>query len=53
MPNGERLAQIGRLIDAGELQVVIERELPLEQAADAHRLIEQGHTRGKIILRVD
>ena len=52
VPNGERLAGIARLIDAGELEVVIDSEFPLAQAADAHRRIEQGHARGKIILRV-
>jgi NADPH:quinone reductase-like Zn-dependent oxidoreductase len=51
-PNGERLAQIAHLIDAGELEVAIDSEFPLEQAGEAHRHIERGHTRGKIILRV-
>jgi NADPH:quinone reductase-like Zn-dependent oxidoreductase len=51
-PHGERLAQIARLIDAGELEVVIDSEFPLAQAADAHRRIEQRHARGKIILRL-
>jgi NADPH:quinone reductase-like Zn-dependent oxidoreductase len=51
MPHGERLAEIARLIDAGELEVMIDREFPLDQAAQAHRRIEQGHARGKIILR--
>ena len=52
LPNGERLAGIARLIDAGDLEVVIDSEFTLERAADAHRRIEQGHARGKIILRV-
>jgi NADPH:quinone reductase-like Zn-dependent oxidoreductase len=52
LPNGERLAEIARLIDAGELEVMIDSEFPLAQAADAHRRLEQGHARGKIILRV-
>jgi len=26
--------------------------LPIDQAAEAHRLLEQGHTRGKIVLEV-
>lgn len=29
------------------------RELPLTQAAEAHRLIEGGHASGKIVLRID
>jgi NADPH:quinone reductase-like Zn-dependent oxidoreductase len=51
-PNGERLAQIARLIDEGQLEVVIDSEFPLAQAGEAHRHIERGHARGKIILRV-
>jgi NADPH:quinone reductase len=35
----------------GELRPVIDRELPLEQAADAHRAIEARETFGKVILR--
>ena len=52
LPDGDRLAEIGRLIDTGELEVVIDSEFPLDRAADAHRRIEQHHARGKIILRV-
>jgi len=51
-PNGERLADIARLIDAGELRVVIDREFPLADAAAAQRRSEERHARGKIILRV-
>jgi NADPH:quinone reductase-like Zn-dependent oxidoreductase len=51
-PDGARLAQIGQLLEDGELQVVIDREFPLSAAADAHRYLEQGHARGKVILRV-
>jgi NADPH:quinone reductase-like Zn-dependent oxidoreductase len=46
------LEAIAELIDAGELVVHIDREFPLSEAADAHRLLEQGHTRGKLVLRV-
>jgi NADPH:quinone reductase-like Zn-dependent oxidoreductase len=51
-PNGDRLAQIAALIDAGELEVLIDSEFPLADAAAAHRRIEGGHARGKIILRI-
>jgi NADPH:quinone reductase-like Zn-dependent oxidoreductase len=51
-PDGERLAQIAALIDAGELKVVIDSEFPLAEAAAAHRRSESRRARGKIILRV-
>ena len=46
------LTEIAELIDAGEVAVHIDREFPLEDAADAHRLLSEGHTRGKIVLQV-
>jgi NADPH:quinone reductase-like Zn-dependent oxidoreductase len=52
VPNGARLAQIGALIDAGRLKVLIDREFPLAEAAAAQTYSEGRHARGKIILRV-
>lgn len=46
------LSAIAEIIDAGELSVHVDREFPLDEAAVAHRLLEEGHTRGKIVLRV-
>lgn len=46
------LTEIAELIDAGSVTVHIDREFPLAEAADAHRLLGEGHTRGKIVLRV-
>ncbi|MGM1063999.1 NADP-dependent oxidoreductase [Saccharothrix sp. Mg75] len=37
---------------AGELEVVVQQAFPLERAADAHRLLEGGHVRGKVVLVV-
>jgi len=51
-PDGSTLAIISRLLEAGDVRVHIDQVLDLEEAADAHRQIEQGHTRGKIVLRV-
>ncbi len=52
VPDARSLAVIGRLIDDGAVRVHVERELPLEQGAEAHRLLEAGHVRGKVVLRV-
>jgi len=42
-----------RLFDDGALKIVVSEVLPLERAADAHRLIERGHTTGKVVLTID
>ncbi len=44
------LRRCGELIDRGELRIQVSQTFPLEQAAAAHRLIEQGHVTGKLAL---
>jgi NADPH2:quinone reductase len=39
-------------IEAGQLRPVVSTVLPLEQAAEAHRLLEAGHVQGKIVLAI-
>jgi NADPH:quinone reductase-like Zn-dependent oxidoreductase len=46
------LAEIGELIEAGRFWLPVERTFPLEQIAEAHRIIEQGHVRGRLVLVV-
>lgn len=48
--SGEQLVQIAKLIDDGILKPTVENTIPLSQAADAHRLLEDRHVRGKIVL---
>jgi NADPH:quinone reductase-like Zn-dependent oxidoreductase len=45
------LAELAKLIAAGELDVPIARVYPLDQVREAYRELEQRHTRGKIVLR--
>ncbi len=40
------------LAERGQLRPVIDWVMPLGQVADAHRRIEKGGMRGKIVLRV-
>ena len=48
----EQLDHLIELVATGALRgPVIDRELPLEQAAEAHRLIENRETFGKVVLR--
>lgn len=46
------LETLAGFVDEGALRPVIDRALPLEAAADAHRHLETRHARGKIVLVV-
>ena len=52
-PNPAQLAEIAALIDAGKVVPVVSETLPLAEAKRAHELSQAGHTRGKIVLRID
>ncbi|SPF06412.1 zinc-binding dehydrogenase [Streptomyces sp. MA5143a] len=45
----DRLAELTALYAEDKLRIEVSRTFPLEQAADAHRQIETGHARGKIV----
>jgi NADPH2:quinone reductase len=47
------LEQGTQLVEAGKLGVLVAHKLPIENAAEAHRLIERGGMTGKIILTMD
>ncbi len=49
-PSGEQMAEIAQLFESGNVRVEVARTFPLAEAAEAHRLSETGHTRGKILL---
>ena len=44
------LEQGAHLVEAGKLGVLVSHKLPLENAAEAHRMIERGGVIGKIVL---
>ncbi len=44
------LRDIGGLIEAGQFSLAVAQTFPLEQIAEAHRVSETGHVRGKLIL---
>jgi NADPH:quinone reductase-like Zn-dependent oxidoreductase len=48
--NAAVLAQLSQLVAAGELEVPIAATFPLADVRSAFALLEQGHTRGKIVL---
>jgi NADPH:quinone reductase-like Zn-dependent oxidoreductase len=46
----EVLAELAEMIDQGQLQIPIAAVYPLDRVRDAFAELEQGHTRGKIVL---
>ncbi|MGW4303276.1 NAD(P)H-quinone oxidoreductase [Streptomyces sp. NPDC004646] len=42
--------QVWPMIESGAVQLVVDRRLPMSQAAEAHRLMEEGGHIGKILL---
>jgi NADPH:quinone reductase-like Zn-dependent oxidoreductase len=48
--SAERLSRIAGLYAEGLLKVHLRAVFPLDEAAAAHRLLESGHGRGKIVL---
>ena len=46
------LRDIGPLIESGRFSLPVAQTFPLSQIAEAHRLSEAGHVRGKLILLV-
>jgi NADPH:quinone reductase-like Zn-dependent oxidoreductase len=49
-PEQHDLEELGRMADAGQLRVPIAKAFPLEQTADAQRLVAGGHVRGKVVV---
>jgi NADPH:quinone reductase-like Zn-dependent oxidoreductase len=52
VPEAATLAVIARLINSGDLRVSVQQVFPLDRIAEAQRMLEDGHVRGKIVVQV-
>jgi NADPH:quinone reductase-like Zn-dependent oxidoreductase len=51
-PDGDTLSTITRLLESGDVKVFVDGVFDLDDAASAHAALEDGHTRGKLVLKV-
>lgn len=49
-PDGHQLAEIGKLLDAGEIIPVIDKVFPFDQTKEALTYLEEGRAKGKVIV---
>ena len=50
--NRDELLAVTKLIEDGKVTPVVDRTYPLAEAAQAVRTVEQGHSRGKLVIAV-
>jgi NADPH:quinone reductase-like Zn-dependent oxidoreductase len=50
--SGDQLREIGSLIDSGTIHPVVDRIFPFESTKEALAYVEEGHAKGKVIVKV-
>ncbi|KAK9531444.1 hypothetical protein VZT92_010870 [Zoarces viviparus] len=51
-PDGPALDEVSKLVDAGKILPVVEAQFPFTQVPQAFQKLENGHARGKTVVRV-
>jgi NADPH:quinone reductase-like Zn-dependent oxidoreductase len=51
-PDGTQLAEIGKLLEAERIKPVIDKVFPFDQAKEALEYLAQGHSKGKIVVKL-
>jgi NADPH:quinone reductase-like Zn-dependent oxidoreductase len=48
----QALAEVGPLIGTGRFWLPVEQTFPLAEVGEAHRAVEEGHVRGRVVVLV-
>lgn len=51
-PDGDQLAQIGKLIEAEQIRPVVDKVFPFAEVKDALAYLAGGHAKGKVVVKI-
>lgn len=51
-PDGDQLAEIGKIIEAGHIVTVIDKVFPFDQTKEALAYLEEGRAKGKVVVKI-